>query len=820
MAFFLSSAEWPFGTFAWRELCDDLGGWGDRRLTLTPSRASNDDCAHMLAILAPQLTELCCRPEDGQDCGKNGAMPRACDLDCASLWRTYSSQCPSDVVLANRQLAAFFNAQCDEAVSALVVAHGTARLPWQLQESSLVPHHNFQFQATSGTRYEATVRVPEGDGHCAVNEYDLQGFDATCASLLAAGEYHCRTDFCPTCGELNHYCDASCGLFRDGVRWTGLFILPPGKSSSTDAVALSDIKAIDRSISFTAASTGMFTAMVATFSSCGPVELTVVAVGTALELSPPLQADSDPHLLSVSCDMMDCTFGYDDEPVINGDGTGFDVVLDVDAGRTYAVLVELPAGQTAAQVSATFYQAGAAAGSAGFEPVVSGPLGDWIDTPAGHDAYHQMGEIPDSFGIHPGGHFGSYMEGTWVAPASGPVLLRLTMNCDVRFFADVQAPGCYVGVLDPRNEDPMAVKDWGCVGENDWNENAHCASTLQLTVTLDAYYPSGDDVGGRRRTQLQGDHLHTTVGSHAPSPIFGDVVRTDRLVVPRANVEHQVAVLWEATPPADRITPTPPTMEEMMVPGTPAAEMLTALATVQQQPHVVYPREFQTGGADDCQDDRIGHRRVQMGGDHVEVIIETHAPSALDAADAEQRLVSRLPGASVQSCERRRLQLGGDHLHTTTDEHAVCGLGSTNTGCTEFGQTIRHSMVRLSRGDVESAAQATFEATPADKRTMPTAPTLDEMLASGSSANALLAATFIDQAQPLVIRPVSTDIDGGCRRRLQLQGDDLHVTVNTHAKTAQEGAQGVARLATRLGATVQSATSTDCSGDGGGNEGR
>ena len=58
--------------------------------------------------------------------------------------------------------------------------------------------------------------------------------------------------------------------------------------------------------------------------------------------------------------------------------------------------------------------------------------------------------------------------------------------------------------------------------------------------------------------------------------------------------------------------------------------------------------------------------------------------------------------------------------------------------------------------DVESAAQETFEATPADKRTMPTAPTLDEMLTSGSSANALLAATFIDQAQPLVIRPVST----------------------------------------------------------------
>ena len=44
-------------------------------------------------------------------------------------------------------------------------------------------------------------------------------------------------------------------------------------------------------------------------------------------------------------------------------------------------MIEMANQTTAAQVSATFYQAGAAAGSAGFEPVVAGPMGDWPSTP-------------------------------------------------------------------------------------------------------------------------------------------------------------------------------------------------------------------------------------------------------------------------------------------------------------------------------------------------------------------------------------------------------------------------------------------------------
>ena len=40
-----------------------------------------------------------------------------------------------------------------------------------------------------------------------------------------------------------------------------------------------------------------------------------------------------------------------------------------------------------------------------------------------------------SFGVHPGGAYGSVLRGTWVAPAGGAWLLRIDANCDVPFCA-------------------------------------------------------------------------------------------------------------------------------------------------------------------------------------------------------------------------------------------------------------------------------------------------------------------------------------------------------------------------------------------------
>ncbi len=130
---------------------------------------------------------------------------------------------------------------------------------------------------------------------------------------------------------------------------------------------------------------------------------------------------------------------------------------DAEAGRAYAFAIELPAGQSAAQVSATFYQANAAAGSAGFKATVGGPMGRWRDTPPGHHSFAEhhgcsnedrscITDIAASYGIHPGGSYGSVLKGTWVAPADGKWLLRVVANCEVVFFSDVEAEGCeFVG---------------------------------------------------------------------------------------------------------------------------------------------------------------------------------------------------------------------------------------------------------------------------------------------------------------------------------------------------------------------------------------
>ncbi len=131
--------------------------------------------------------------------------------------------------------------------------------------------------------------------------------------------------------------------------------------------------------------------------------------------------------------------------------------LDAGAGEAVAMAVELPAGQPGGQVRATFFQAGAAAGAEGFEATLGGPLGAWTATPAGHHSFaehdREQGvfcqpndsdatclakQLGASFGVHPGGAFGSVLRGTWVAPAAGAWLLRIDANCDVPFCA----PAC------------------------------------------------------------------------------------------------------------------------------------------------------------------------------------------------------------------------------------------------------------------------------------------------------------------------------------------------------------------------------------------
>lgn len=478
-----------------------------------------------------------------------------------------------------------------------------------------------------------------------------------------------------------------------------------------------------------------------------------------------------------------------------------------------------------------------------------------------------------------GGNFTRFLQGTWVAPTSGTWLVRLVINCDVPFYADVQADGCFI------DDDGT----YGCQPTSDGMHNARCASQLQLTVTPGAYFANQDSQAGHRRTQMGGDHLDHTIDTHPIAPTVGTFQRTDIIVIERSTLEAQAATVWQATSADQRPTAAPPTLDEMLVSGTPANALLATMLTTEQQPHVAYPLSYVLDGSED---DGCGRRRLQHEGDRLYVTIETHAPSSADANLATQRLVSTLPGLQhagicpfqqTGSCEltartqtvnneccdepsedcssgrpatcnvgcarvvlpffddcsealgkhasdfdsvvamchsalqgrrlqsdpgtssRRQLQMGGDHLHQTIDDHAVCGLGSTEGGCTADGQTEQHTRLFIGRDDVEAIVRDKFATIPVQERTMQVPPTLDEMLVSGTPANALLSSTLIQEQQPLVMFPVlASKSSGACgrHRRLQKSGDRLYVTIETHAATPEEADAGVRRLASTTSAEL------------------
>ena len=132
------------------------------------------------------------------------------------------------------------------------------------------------------------------------------------------------------------------------------------------------------------------------------------------------------------------------------------------------------------------------------------------------------------------------------------------------------------------------------------------------------------------------------------------------------------------------------------------------------------------------------------------------------------------------------------------------GLGSTEEGCTASGQTELRAVMRVQRHEVESAAHHKLESTPIEKRILPTSPSLDEMLISGTQANALLASVFVQEQQPQVAVPVAfaSGVQCGNGRRMQTAGDILHVTVDAHAATPAEASRAIEQLASQNGDTV------------------
>jgi hypothetical protein len=82
-----------WGTNVWKEECAANGqAQQDRPLTVTPGFTDND-CEEGLALLVPDLTEVCSGGDPFESLLGAGVGPAECGWDCAHLWSVYASGC-------------------------------------------------------------------------------------------------------------------------------------------------------------------------------------------------------------------------------------------------------------------------------------------------------------------------------------------------------------------------------------------------------------------------------------------------------------------------------------------------------------------------------------------------------------------------------------------------------------------------------------------------------------------------------------------------------------------------------------------------------
>lgn len=584
----------PSGDSNWREWCDSA--WTGSRLSVVASLPDAAWCMTSLDALSVGLTSTCCREEDGETCGQNGQLPGVCTVDCAALWSPYARACPRGLTqLQGSPLGTFFGDKCGAAAVALNVLPQTSVVLEQLQG------HDFSFKGFSGVRYQVVVRAAAGDGSaspCLNNLYDTHHGDGQCDQLITAGAVSCATDM----GEgqqYAHYCDESCAFqcLNTGLAATIVSILPPGTTDISQAVASEVTMASDKSLGFTAEATGRYTVRVQASAGEGLVSVTVAAVGTTEKRSPELVVDGLPHPLHVQCESKRCSFAYDGSECFDGDGNSFNLrIPNVQAGEAYAFRAALNPDQSGAQVSVTLYQGGAAAGADGYQQVVGGPLGGWTHRSDGHQTYAESKGCANndtvcsglfSFGVHADAPhaFKRSVEGTYVATASGTVLVRVEMTCDVPFYANVDLEGCRYD-----------ARSYGCVPAENGVNYGHCSSDLSLTVTKGAFYnqpghgdastTTGGGDGGVEPSGDGGGGPDTTDGGGAAGPepelVLGDAERTDSVVISRADLEAHAAVAALGSE-SDRH----PTLEQLLVAGTPEAALLAAMFTTSQEPCVL-----------------------------------------------------------------------------------------------------------------------------------------------------------------------------------------------------------------------------------------
>lgn len=299
-----------------------------------------------------------------------------------------------------------------------------------------------------------------------------------------------------------------------------------------------------------------------------------------MERAPEAQFDGMPHLLGVVCTWKVCSYAYDGVPAIDSDGSGFDLRITARAGRAYAFSVGLPARESGVDVQITIYDPAASGGPSSFPVIVRGSLGQWTPTAPGHVSYpefhgcsnndracwgHSIGSR--SFGIHPGGEFGSQLVGTWVSAVDRPVLVHLAMNCDVPFFADVQVSGCWIKASDD---------SFGCHA----SDADECTASLSLTMTEDAYFsaPEMQSTTSEQEYAARGAAMFApTSGQATIQHVFE--VDSDELEATALAIQQERAVRGTEMFGSEHTPLAPLTVNSMLVGGSEANALLASMFT-------------------------------------------------------------------------------------------------------------------------------------------------------------------------------------------------------------------------------------------------
>ena len=130
----------------------------------------------------------------------------------------------------------------------------------------------------------------------AVAEDCADSFGSCASYITGSGGVACTALFCDTCAQAG-YCDLSCGFMctEDGITVAHLFILPPGATDRSQAIASKIESTSDKGLSFTATATGTFTVRVQIVDGSGPVTIDVTTIGSAKGRSMRLAATGSPR---------------------------------------------------------------------------------------------------------------------------------------------------------------------------------------------------------------------------------------------------------------------------------------------------------------------------------------------------------------------------------------------------------------------------------------------------------------------------------------------------------------------------------------------